>query len=396
MKRGSFALAVSASIALALVVISAIPSGAASVSADPSPSPVMSVTLVHAQASVLPMRVSATGHVAAWQEASIGAEANGLRLVEVRVNVGDSVRRGQVLAQFHADIIQAELAEAKASLAQAEAEAREAQVNHERVRDLDKSGALSAQEVQRYAVLAATAQARQEAFRAAEQRHRLRLAQTRVLAPSDGVVTMRAATVGAVVSAGDELFRIIRDGRLEWRALVSADDLSQLTPGQAAWISLPGHAPIAGELRMLSPTIDSQTLSGLAYVDLPHHAAIRAGAFVSGHIEVGQQQVLTLPQAAVLLRDGFSYVMRVGPRADVAIQKVEVGRRVGDRIEISQGLSAADPVIASGLGLLSEGDIVRVVPSHDDAGEAGEATDAVAMANDRAPSNKTGLVGGAP
>jgi HlyD family secretion protein len=70
---------------------------------------------------------------------------------------------------------------------------------------------------------------------------------------------------------------------------------------------------------------------------------------------------LTLPQSAVLLRDGFSYVLRVGPDSKVSELKVKAGRRVGDRVEILDGLPADARVVASGGGFLGDGDTVRVV-----------------------------------
>lgn len=325
------------------------------------PPPVLSVAVTQAEVATLPIRVPATGNIAAWQEASIGAEADALRLVAVNVNVGDTIRRGQVLALFSADMVAAELAEASASVAQAAAQATEAQTNAVRAQGLDRTGALSAQQVDQYVVAATTAQARLGAMRAVERRHRLRLAQTRVLAPDDGIVTSRAATVGAVVPAGQELFRVIRDGRLEWRAAVAAADIDRLAPGQVATLDVPGHAPIRGRLRMIAPAIDAQTRNGLVYVDLPDDPAIRAGAFARGYVELGDATALTVPQSAVLLRDGFRYVMRVGPASTVVMQKVSVGRRAGDRLEITGGLAASDIVIVSGLSFLADGDTVRVV-----------------------------------
>ncbi|MGO1068894.1 efflux RND transporter periplasmic adaptor subunit [Lysobacter sp. CA199] len=326
-----------------------------------APAPVMSVLVTRARASELPIRVPASGSIAAWQEAIVGNESNGLRLTEVRVNIGDTVRSGDVLALLNADVVEAELAEARAAVAQVEAESIEATANSARAKALEGSGAMSAQQIAQYFAAAQTAHARLQAARAAEKRNRVRLAQARVLAPSDGVVTSRTATVGAVVPAGEELFRVIKDGRLEWRAAVSTADLDKLRPGQAVELVIPGRPPIRGELRALAPTISTDTRSGLAYVDLPRDSTIRAGAFASGHIEVGQGRALTLPQSAVLLRDGFNYVLQVGASAKVSKRKVSVGRRAGDRIEIVAGLSESEEVIASGVGFLSDGDMVKVV-----------------------------------
>jgi RND family efflux transporter MFP subunit len=323
--------------------------------------PVLTVTMTRAQRSVLPHRIAASGNIAPWQEASVGTEAEGLQLIEVKVNVGDRVRRGQVLAVFKPEMVAAELAEAQAAVAQAEAQLAEAQANAERAKGLDASGAMSAQQVNQYVVAARTALARLEAAKAVKQRNRLRLAQTRVLAPSDGIITARSATVGAVMPGGQELFRLIKEGRLEWRGSVAMADMAVLAPGQPAQISVQGQAPIQGRLRMVAPSIDTQTHNGLIYVDIPADSPVRAGAFARGFIEVGQGQALTVPQQAVLLRDGFSFVMRLDPLSKILMTKVSVGRRVGDRVEITDGLTTSEPIVASGLSFLSEGDQVKVV-----------------------------------
>lgn len=326
-----------------------------------APPPVLSVTLTVPESSTLPARVSASGRVAAWQEATIGAEVDGLRLVAVHVNVGDVVTRGQVLAVFDAAIVQADLAEADAAVSLADAELDEARSTARRARNLEPTGALSAQQVEQAVATAATAEARRDAARAAAQRQRLRLARTRVLAPGDGVISARSASVGAVVAAGEALFGLIEDGRLEWRAAVAMADLETLAPGQVAVLHADGHAPVRGQVRMLAPTIDAGTQDGLVYVDLPLDTPLRAGAFARGEIRIGDDQVLTLPDSAVLQRDGFSYVMQVQDDATVHVRKIGVGRRSGDRIEITEGLASTERVIAAGLGFLGDGDIVRVV-----------------------------------
>lgn len=361
MRQGRIIAAVVVAAAVAWVAASM---GLRCEDADPpqaASAPVIAVALVGPLQESWPLRVAASGNVAAWQEASVGAEANGLRLDQVNVNVGDSVSKGQVLARFDASLVAAEVAEAQAAVAQAHAQWQEAEANATRARLLDGSGAMSAQQVNQYVVAAVSAKARVQAERAVADRQRLRLAQTRVLAPSDGVITARMATVGAVVPAGQELFRLIQDGRLEWRASVPMAALHQLQPGQIATVQAQGAAPVRGSVRMLAPAIDAHTHDGLAYIDLPRANGLRAGAFARGEIEIGQTQALTVPQTAVLLRDGFHYVMRVSPQSIVEMGKVEVGRRNGARIEIRTGLAATDRVIASGLGLLSDGDSVKVV-----------------------------------
>ena len=335
--------------------------------ADPAPpastttKPALTVSLTQPQRSEMPLAIGANGSIAAWQEAIIGAESNGWRLSEVRVGIGDVVRRGQVMATFAADLPRADLAQIRAAVAEAEASAAEAAANAQRARDLQASGALSAQQINQYLTAERTAQARLEAQRAAAQVQELRLAQAQVLAPDDGVISARSATVGAVVGAGQELFRLIRQGRLEWRAEVSSTDLGRLKAGQTVRVQPAGGEVVNGRVRMVAPTVDPATRNALVYVDLPRPGAARAGMFARGDFELGTGSGLTLPQGAVLLRDGFSYVFQVGADNKVRQLKVSVGRRVGDRVEITGGLDPAARVVASGGGFLADGDTVRVV-----------------------------------
>ena len=326
----------------------------------------LTVTVTQPQPSKLPLKIPANGNIAAWQEASVGTEANGLRLAEVRANVGDVVKRGQVLAVFAADTVKADVAQAKAAVAEAEATLAEAAANAQRARELQPMGALSGQQINNYLTSERTAQARLEAARAAARVQQLRLVQTQVLAPDSGVISARSATVGAVLPAGQELFRLIRQGRLEWRAEVPSSELARVKPGMPASVAaISGAAPVTGKVRMVAPTVDAQTRNGIVYVDLgamSHKSGeVKAGMYARGEFDVGQSDALTLPQGAVVLRDGFSYVLRVGPDSKVMQAKVGVGRRFGDRIEITSGLDASAKVVAAGGGFLSDGDVVKVV-----------------------------------
>jgi RND family efflux transporter MFP subunit len=368
-----WALAAVAVLSIGAAAVLAVRAGddkVAPAAAPPTAKPALTVTVTQAQRATWPLTVAANGSIAPWQEASVGTEANGLRLAEVRVNVGDRVRRGQVLATFAAELLRADLAQIDASVAEAEAVLAEAGVNAQRARDLQATGALSAQQISQYLTAERTAAARLDAQRAAARVQQLRLDQTRVLAPDDGVISSRSATVGAVLPAGQELFRLIRQGRLEWRAEVSAADLAQIRPGQSVHIAPAGAAPLTGTVRMVAPTIDAGTRNGLVYVDLPSPSprgdglppgGVRAGMFARGEFQIGRSDALTLPQGAVLLRDGFSHVFRLEPEARVRQAKVEIGRRVGDRIEIVAGLAPDARVVATGAGFLADGDSVRVV-----------------------------------
>lgn len=349
---------------LAALGLSALSLSAPADDKSPSPAPVkpaLTVTTVQPRAASLPLRIAANGSIAAWQEASIGTEANGLRLAEVRVNVGDVVKRGQVLASFDPALVQADAMEAQARLAEAEATVSEARANARRARDLEAKGFVSPQKVTEALTAEAAAHARLEAQQAIARNRQVRLAQARVLAPDDGIISARSATVGAVVPAGTELFRLIRQGRLEWRAEVAASDLARLKPGMKASLTPAGGSAVEGTVRMLAPTVDAQTRNGIVYVDLPRPGTARAGMFAQGHFAAGEAPGLTLPQSAVVLREGFSYVHVIGSDAKVTQTKVTLGRRSGDAIEITGGLTPTARVVASGGAFLADGDTVRMV-----------------------------------
>jgi RND family efflux transporter MFP subunit len=327
--------------------------------------PALTVTTAQPQRVSLPVKLAANGNIAAWQEAIVGAEAPGQRIAQVHVNVGDRVRKGQVLATFAEGTPQAELAQFRASVAEAEAAAADAAANAERARSLQTTGALSASQINQYLTAEKTARAKLEAARAVLQAQQVRVSQTEVRAPDAGIISARAATVGAVVSNGGELFRLIRQGRLEWRAEVTSQELGRITTGTTALVTAASGARLAGRVRTIGPTVDPQTRSALVYVDvtpLPGMpASARAGMFARGEFDLGTTPAITLPQAAVVVRDGFSYVYRVNPDNRVSQVKVQTGRVVGDRIEIVSGLAADVRVVAAGAGFLNDGDLVRIV-----------------------------------
>ncbi len=318
----------------------------------------LTVTVTSPRPAMLPIRIAANGNVMPWQEASIGTEANGLRLASVEANVGDVVQRGQTLATFASDTVSAELAQSRAAVAEAEAALAEAEGNAQRARQLEASGAMSAQLIFQHITTERTARARLEAARAIENTQQLRLAQAQVLAPDDGVISARSATVGAVLPAGQELFRLIRLGRLEWRAEVAASELERLQPGQSARVTLPGGHELEGRVRTIAPLVDVSTRNGLVYVDLPMSDVARAGMFARGEFELGTRQALTLPRSAVQLRDGFGYVHRVDEDGRVTESKVGLGQHMGDRVEILSGLEPDARVVASGGAFLGHGDRV--------------------------------------
>lgn len=327
--------------------------------------PVLTVTTTGPVRTDIARSVSTSGTVHPWQEVSIGAEVGGYRLAELHADVGDHVRRGQVLARLDASILTADLRELEAAVAEAHAMRAEAEANAERARALKASGALSAREADQLTTGAATAGARVQAAEARLAAGRLRLAFAEVRAPDDGVISARTANAGQVVSTDTELFRLIRRGRLEWRAEVQERDFVRMRPGLVTTLDgVTGSS--SGRVRAVSPAIGVNTRVGIVYVDLPADTSLRAGMFATGRIAVGRTPGLTVPEKALVRRDGFDYVFVLRPGDAVEQRRVDRGTAQGDQVEIVAGLAADDRIVVAGAGFLRNGDVVRVAAAGGD------------------------------
>jgi multidrug efflux pump subunit AcrA (membrane-fusion protein) len=116
---------------------------------------------------------------------------------------------------------------------------------------------------------------------------------------------------------------------------------------------------------MIAPTIDPQSRIAIVYVDVtplpgPAAGSARAGMFARGEFDLGAAPALTVPQPAVVVREGFSYVFRVNPDNRVSQVKVQIGRIAGDRVQVLSGLTSDMKLVASGGGFLNDGDLVRL------------------------------------
>ncbi len=326
-----------------------LPRGAAQASAPQAMKPVEAMTVTSASVAQVqwPAVIETSGAVQPWQEALIGAQVNGLRLAEVRANVGDRVRRGQLLARYDAELLKADEARLAASAGQAEA-------NWQRASQLKDTGSMSTQDLLQYQTQAQIAKAQLRSTQ-------LQIEYADVVAPDDGLISSSSATLGAVSSNGQELFRLIRKGRLEWRGEYAAEQLVRIAAGMPVRLRLPGGATVTGKIRQIAPSVDGKTRLGVVYADLDDVSGVRAGMYVAGSVELARTPALTVPGASLVLRDGRSYVFRLGGDGRVQQQLVSTGRRQGNDVEILSGLAAGDRIVARGAGFLNDGDNVHVV-----------------------------------
>jgi multidrug efflux pump subunit AcrA (membrane-fusion protein) len=247
--------------------------------------------------------LAANGSIVPWQEAIISAQVQGLRIAEVKVSIGDHVHQGDVLVT------------------------------------LDNISRTGNEPGSSYS------------------------AQGRIVAPDSGVISAANANVGSMPKSGEELFRLIRKGRLEWRADLTAEELMLMRKGMSAEVAVGEGRIINGTVRAISPSVNPQTRYGYALVTLPDSKGIVAGAFARGIFDVsgGKIRLQSLPQSAVMQRGSKTYVLIVGPDNRVHERAVTVGLRNSDHIQIKHGLKADEPVVESGGAFLTEGDVVLVV-----------------------------------
>ncbi len=275
---------------------------AAAASAVPVSRPALTVQTTSLQDAKWERTLLANGSILPWQEAIISAQVQGLRISEVNVSIGDHVKRGDILVKLD---------------------------NFSRSTDVETE----------------------------------RTAQARIIAPDDGVISSATANVGSMLQSGAEMFRLIRQGRLEWRAELTADELMLIRKGMSVSVTVGEGRTIKGTVRAISPSVNTQSRYGYALVTLPDSSGIIAGAYARGIFDIsgGKRSLQSLPQSAVMQRGSMTYVLVVDADNHVHERVVTVGQRVDDRIQIKQGLKANEPVVEGGGAFLTEGDVVRVV-----------------------------------
>lgn len=188
------------------------------------------------------------------------------------------------------------------------------------------------------------------------------IAQTIIRAPDDGLISRRDGHIGDITSAGTPLFHMVRLNRMELRAQVSDLDIAKIHPGQSVKVTVREDEakPIIGKVRLVNPLVDSATRMGVVRIDLPSDAGLKPGMFVRGEIGMGQHQSVTVPVVSLVTRNGESVVFKLDSEKRASAIHVKPGIRTEEYVEIKEGLSAGDVVVAKGARFLQHKDLVRV------------------------------------
>lgn len=332
---------------------------AAGADAQDAGAPALTVSTQAPERREWPQTVPASGWLKPWQEAVIASETSGLRITEILVDVGSEVTKGQTLVRLAQESVLAELRQQEAAVETARANLSKARSDAERARQLSRSKALSDQTVEERLTDEKTATASLASAEAALDAQKIRLEQTTITAVDDGLITSNSALLGAVVSSGTELFRLIRQRRIEWQAEVSARYLPHISEGLRATIDGP-EGPIEGKVRLVAPSVGTDTGRAIVYVALPEGSHPRVGLYVTGNIELETTPALTVPETAITFRDGLSYVFVANEASRARRIRVETGRRNSGEVEILSGIDPSAKVVTAGGAFLSDNVLVQI------------------------------------
>lgn len=320
----------------------------------------LAVQLTPVALAPLVRAITVSGAIAPWQDMSLGVELSGHRVAEVKVEVGTLVKRGEVLLTLDARTLNSELRQAKALMQEARSGVLLAQSQLDRGNAMKARSLISAADHDLLRSGVVQAQARAATTAAQFDAAQLRVDFATLRAPDDGVISSRSAEPGTVVMAGAELLRMMRQGRLEWRAEVSEADLAEVRVGAAVELHPRDGGVVTGTVRAVAPGLDATARTATVQVDVPAPGALRSGMFVEGRILVGEGEALTVPISAIVRRDGYAYVFVMKDKVRVERRRIELGRIDGERIEVRTGLVVGDAVVSRGGAFLADGDRVRV------------------------------------
>lgn len=309
------------------------------------------------------------GRLEAYSRAPIYARVNGY-LQDWKVDIGASVQAGQLLAEIEAPDVDQQLAQAKADLLTARANAALASTTAKRWQQLVKSDAVSLQDVDikngDFAAKAAIVKATQANVERLEVMESFK----RITAPFNGIVTARATDVGALINAGSgkglELFVVSDVHKLRLYVNVPQTYAAAITQGTQAQITVPERPgqTFAATVEAAARSVDPASGSTLVQLAVGNETgALMPGALANVRFDLrAGAGRLSVPASALIFDSHGVAVATIGLDNRVALTPVTVARDLGDVIEISSGLTATDRIIDSPPDGIAEGDQVRIAP----------------------------------
>lgn len=329
-----------------------------------TPEPIRPVKSVHIGLEPGEASLSLPGEVRARHEAPLAFRVGG-KVTECKVNLGDAVRRGQILARLEPADYQlatqagaAGVAEARSALTLAEAELA-------RYRSLREKEFVSAAMLDQKQAAADAARARMDALQSAHSEQTRKLDYTTLSADNEGVITAYNCNVGQVVNVGQAILQLAQSGEKEILIHLPEAELSHFRSAASFTVSLnalPENA-YPGTLRELAAAADPSTRTYAARIAVKNPgAAMQLGMSATVGVQPAGSQVMRLPLAAVFSRNSNPGVWKVDSGGVVHRIAVTLGSIDGDSVRVVSGLSIGDIVVTAGTNLLREGEQVKLLP----------------------------------
>jgi RND family efflux transporter MFP subunit len=320
------------------------------------------------------------GRLEAYSQAQLYARVSGY-LKEWKADIGTPVKAGQLLAEIEAPDLDQQIMQAEAGLSSAQANAELASQTLQRGQSLVTSGAVSKQDLDRRSADSANQQGLVKSAQANLSRLRVLEKYKQIVAPFDGLVTVRTTDVGALISAGSgggpALFVVSDTSRLRAYVNVPQNYVPSVKVGTKAQIAVPEYPgktfTATVEASAQAVDIASGTTRMLLVVD-NRDGALMTGAFATVRLELpNPEAAIHVPASALIFDQGGLRVATVGPDDRVVLKPVTVARDLGKEVQIATGLTAEDRVIETPPDGIASGDQVRIA-TKPGAGNAAEST----------------------
>lgn len=328
----------------------------------------ITVSSVHPERAPATVTLDLPGQTQAYIQAPVFAQTSGY-LKKWNFDIGSRVKEGDVLAEIDTPEVDQQLAQAQATLKEAQAAVWLSQATYNRDRDLLKGRVISQQDFDNQAGDLRVKQATVNADEASVGRLEALEAFKLVRAPFDGIVTARNTDIGALINSGsgNALFLIAKVSPL--RVYVSVPEamaayVRQGTKADLTFNTFPGRK-FPAEVVHTAGAIDPSTHTLLTELQLPNETGeLFPGAYAQVHLHTdGNTQALLVPANVLLFRSEGTAVGLVNPEGKVEIRKIKVGRDLGTKLEVTEGLSIADRVIENPSDGLADGMQVHVAGS---------------------------------
>lgn len=333
---------------------------------EKAPEPVRSVKLVSVGASAGATGQEYAGEVRAQVESRLGFQVPG-KLLSRKVQLGERVRKGQVLAELDPQDYLLAAGAAQAQLRSAQAQLDVSKADFERFESLFRQGFISQAELERRRAALTAAQSQWEQARSQAQVQGHQTGYARLLASHDGVVTAVDAEEGQVVSAGQSIVRVAQLGAQDAVFAVPEQTISSIKLGQSMQVLWPaGQQQWAAKVREVAASADPVTRTFIVKLAMPKNAVVPLGSTVHVLASGGQTtaQTLTLPLTA-LRQQGEGSAVWVFDEAAMVVrsQAVKLGAAQGNDVQILEGLKTGQKVVVAGVHVLAEGQKVSVYVS---------------------------------